>query len=138
MRALELDINEDWTSFITYRYPGAGEPSNLLPEMFRPASRYLTPDERDFFAVYRKPRREADERRRGGSAPGRGRGGRWRLDAALAAALALLVLTQAAGLGVVAVDLPAAAAARPALDRRRTARWARLRRRRRRAARAAR
>jgi hypothetical protein len=54
VRALELDINEDWTSFITYRHPGAVEPSNLLPEMFRPATRYLTPDERDFFAVYKK------------------------------------------------------------------------------------
>jgi hypothetical protein len=53
-RALELDINEDWTSFITYRRPGAVEPSNLLPEMFRPATRYLSPDERDFFAVYRR------------------------------------------------------------------------------------
>ena len=52
VRALELDINEDWTSFITYRHPGARDPSNLLPEMFRPADRYLTPDERDFFAVY--------------------------------------------------------------------------------------
>jgi hypothetical protein len=52
VRALELDINEDWTSFITYRHPGAAEPSNLLPEMFRPPERYLTPDERDFFAVY--------------------------------------------------------------------------------------
>ena len=54
VRALELDINEDWTSFITYRRPGALDPSNLLPEMFRPDSRYLTPDERDFFAVYAK------------------------------------------------------------------------------------
>jgi hypothetical protein len=52
VRAMELDINEDWTSFITYRHPGAGEPSNLLPEMFRPSDRYLTPDERDFFAVF--------------------------------------------------------------------------------------
>lgn len=52
VRALELDINEDWTSFISYRHPGARDPSNLLPEMFRPSSRYLTPDERDFFAVY--------------------------------------------------------------------------------------
>jgi hypothetical protein len=52
VRALELDINEDWTSFISYRGPGAFEPSNLLPEMFRPSTRYLTPDERDFFAVY--------------------------------------------------------------------------------------
>jgi hypothetical protein len=54
VRAMELDINEDWTSFITYRHPGAREPSNLLPEMLRPATRYLTPDERDFFAVYVK------------------------------------------------------------------------------------
>ena len=52
VRALELDINEDWTSFISYRHPGAAEPSNLLPEMIRPPERYLTPDERDFFAVY--------------------------------------------------------------------------------------
>jgi hypothetical protein len=55
VRALELDINEDWTSFITYRHPGAGDPSNLLPEMFRSDTRYLTPDERDFFAVYARP-----------------------------------------------------------------------------------
>jgi hypothetical protein len=55
VRALELDINEDWTSFITYRHPGAGKPSNLLPEMYRPPERYLTPDERDFFAVYLRP-----------------------------------------------------------------------------------
>ncbi|MFN8215083.1 MAG: phosphodiester glycosidase family protein [Solirubrobacterales bacterium] len=54
VRAMELDINEDWTSFITYRHPGAVEPSNLLPEMFRSPERYLTPDERDFFAVYAK------------------------------------------------------------------------------------
>jgi hypothetical protein len=55
VRALELDINEDWTSFISYRHQGAGEPSNLLPEMLRPPERYLTPDERDFFAVYLRP-----------------------------------------------------------------------------------
>jgi len=57
VRAMELDINEDWTSFITYRRPGAVEPSNLLPEMFRPSTRYLEPDERDFFAVYVKGKR---------------------------------------------------------------------------------
>jgi hypothetical protein len=56
VRAIELDINEDWTSFISYRQPGAREPSNLLPEMFRSPERYLSPDERDFFAVYLKPR----------------------------------------------------------------------------------
>jgi hypothetical protein len=56
VRALELDINEDWTSFISYRHPGALQPSNLLPEMLRPPERYLTPDERDFFAVYLHPK----------------------------------------------------------------------------------
>jgi hypothetical protein len=58
VRALELDINEDWTSFITYSGPGAVGPGNLLPEMFRPADRYLTPDERDFFAVYLRPEKQ--------------------------------------------------------------------------------
>jgi hypothetical protein len=52
VRALELDINEDWTSFISYRKGGAVEPSNLLPEMYRSPERYLVPDERDFFALY--------------------------------------------------------------------------------------
>ncbi|MGD9734085.1 MAG: phosphodiester glycosidase family protein [Solirubrobacterales bacterium] len=56
VRALELDINEDWTSFIGYRHRGGSEPSNLLPEMFRSPERYLVPDERDFFAVYLRPR----------------------------------------------------------------------------------
>jgi hypothetical protein len=55
VRAIELDINEDWTSFISYRQPGGSEPSNLLPEMFRSPERYLSPDERDFFAVYLRP-----------------------------------------------------------------------------------
>ena len=55
VRAIELDINEDWTSFISYRRPGGREPSNLLPEMYRSPERYLEPDERDFFAVYLKP-----------------------------------------------------------------------------------
>jgi hypothetical protein len=52
VRAMELDINTYWVSFITYGRPGAGAPHNLLPAMDRPATRYLTPDDRDFFAVY--------------------------------------------------------------------------------------
>ncbi len=54
VRAMELDINTYWTSFISYRYPGAGHPANLLESMDRSSSRYLTPDDRDFFAVYVK------------------------------------------------------------------------------------
>ena len=52
VRAMELDINAYWPSFITYRLPGAARPANLLADMVRSALRYLTPDDRDFFAVY--------------------------------------------------------------------------------------
>ncbi len=54
VRAMELDINSYWPSFITYRYPGAKGPANLLSSMTRSPLRYLTPDDRDFFAVYVK------------------------------------------------------------------------------------
>jgi hypothetical protein len=52
VRAMELDINSYWPSFITYRHPGALGAANLLPDMARSDQRYLTPDDRDFFAVY--------------------------------------------------------------------------------------
>ena len=52
VRAMELDINTYWTSFITYRQPGAVGAANLLPNMDRSPQRYLVPDDRDFFAVY--------------------------------------------------------------------------------------
>jgi hypothetical protein len=52
VRAMELDINTYWTSFITYRSRGAIGAANLLPIMDRSSQRYLTPDDRDFFAVY--------------------------------------------------------------------------------------
>ncbi len=52
VRAMELDINSYWTSFITYRHGGAAGAANLLAAMSRSSQRYLTPDDRDFFAVY--------------------------------------------------------------------------------------
>jgi hypothetical protein len=52
VRAMELDINSYWTSFNSYARPGARQPTKLLEEMERPAERYLTPDDRDFFALY--------------------------------------------------------------------------------------
>ena len=52
VRAMELDINAYWPSFITYRYHGGRDPANLSPGMQRSPDRYLTPDDRDFFAVY--------------------------------------------------------------------------------------
>jgi len=56
VRAMELDINSYWVSFISYGAWGALAPVNLLPDMVRPATRYLTPDDRDFFAVYLRQR----------------------------------------------------------------------------------
>jgi len=54
VRAMTLDINPYWTSFITYGAAGGALPRNLLPNMERPATRYLEPDDRDFFAVFSK------------------------------------------------------------------------------------
>jgi hypothetical protein len=51
VRAMELDINSYWVTFNSYSQPGGGRPASLLPSMARPSSRYLTPDDRDFFAV---------------------------------------------------------------------------------------
>ena len=52
VRAIELDINPEWPSFITYSSPGALDPIKLVPNYQQSATRYLTPDDRDFFAVY--------------------------------------------------------------------------------------
>jgi hypothetical protein len=52
VRGVELDINSYWVSLNTYAATGARRASRLLPGMNRPAQRYLTPDDRDFFAVY--------------------------------------------------------------------------------------
>ena len=52
IRAMQLDINSYWVTFNSYAQPDAGRPSSLLPSMTRPLTRYLSPDDRDFFAVY--------------------------------------------------------------------------------------
>jgi len=54
VRAMELDINSYWTSFISYGAPGAEAPKNLLPDMERSDLRYLEPDDRDFLAIYQR------------------------------------------------------------------------------------
>jgi hypothetical protein len=54
VRAMELDINAEWPSFITYRHTGALVPTKLVPNGQQPATRYLKPDDRDFFAIYRR------------------------------------------------------------------------------------
>jgi len=51
VRAMELDINPDWTSF-SYYEPIGGTARKLLANMQRPANRYETTSTRDFVAVY--------------------------------------------------------------------------------------
>jgi hypothetical protein len=48
--AMELDINKDWTSFITYDQPGS-VPHRLTPDQIPAANRYLSASARDFVAV---------------------------------------------------------------------------------------
>jgi phosphodiester glycosidase len=52
VRAMELDINSEWVTFNFYGAWNAGMPQKLLPAMTRDPTRYLSPDDRDFFAVY--------------------------------------------------------------------------------------
>jgi Phosphodiester glycosidase len=49
VRAMELDINYEW---VTFNFYGPSGPTKLLPGMSQAATRYLSPDDRDFFAVY--------------------------------------------------------------------------------------
>ena len=59
-KAMELDINQSWTSFNTYATASAGDAgavqgSKLLPDQHKPGDRYLTDDSRDFVAVMARP-----------------------------------------------------------------------------------
>jgi hypothetical protein len=51
VRAMETDINYEWVSFISYAAPNGGLPSKLLSGIDHGGTRYLKPDDRDFFAV---------------------------------------------------------------------------------------
>ncbi len=52
VRAIELDINAEWPSFIGYGRRGGRDPLALVPNVQQRDTRYLVPDDRDFFAVY--------------------------------------------------------------------------------------
>ena len=54
IRAMELDINPEWPSFNLYAEPGGVGAVKLVPNDQQSATRYLVPDDRDFFAVYRR------------------------------------------------------------------------------------
>jgi hypothetical protein len=53
VRAMELDINPQWTNFITYTHPRSGEavPHMLTRDEQAYPYRYLQPSTRDFVAV---------------------------------------------------------------------------------------
>jgi len=53
VRAMELDINQSWTNFITYTHPGKGVavPRMLTNNEHPNPYRYLQPSSRDFVAV---------------------------------------------------------------------------------------
>jgi hypothetical protein len=52
VRAMELDINSYWVTLNVFGKPGARDARKLLPDMNRVSTRYLSADDRDFFAVY--------------------------------------------------------------------------------------
>jgi len=55
VRAMQLDINAFWPTFNAYSRPGAAGATMIVPNPSHTAARYLTPDDRDFFAVYAAP-----------------------------------------------------------------------------------
>ena len=59
VRAIELDINAEWPSLITYGHGGIGSATKVVPNTQQSTDRYLVPDDRDFFAVYRRTTRAA-------------------------------------------------------------------------------
>jgi hypothetical protein len=54
VRAMEFDINPEWHTLITYRHRHGLVPTLVEPQPMQSATRYLFPDDRDFFAVYRR------------------------------------------------------------------------------------
>jgi membrane protein DedA with SNARE-associated domain len=54
VRAMQLDINPFWPTLITYSHHKGLDPTRVAPNLNQPATRYLVPDDRDFFAVYRR------------------------------------------------------------------------------------
>jgi hypothetical protein len=52
VRAMQFDINPEWPTLITYRHHHGLDPNKVVPNVQQPATRYLVPDDRDFFTVY--------------------------------------------------------------------------------------
>ena len=47
-------INPYWHTLITYTHHHGLDPVKVVPNYQQPSTRYLVPDDRDFFAIYRR------------------------------------------------------------------------------------
>jgi hypothetical protein len=54
VRAMQFDINPEWPTLIAYSHHGGLGATKVVPNVMQPVTRYLVPDDRDFFAVYRR------------------------------------------------------------------------------------
>ena len=54
VKAMQFDINPEWPTLITYSHQHGLVPNEVVPNVMQPPTRYLVPDDRDFFAVYRR------------------------------------------------------------------------------------
>jgi hypothetical protein len=52
VKAMELDINPSWVSFMSYSGSAANPSPNKLWDFAQPADRYFQPSDRDFVSVY--------------------------------------------------------------------------------------
>ncbi|MBV9050467.1 MAG: hypothetical protein JOY58_19530 [Solirubrobacterales bacterium] len=52
VRAMEFDINPEWHTMVTYSHRHGLDPREVGPNPNQASTRYLVPDDRDFFAVY--------------------------------------------------------------------------------------
>jgi hypothetical protein len=54
VRGMEFDINPEWHTLITYSHQNGLAPTMVEPQPQQSPDRYLTPDDRDFMAVFSK------------------------------------------------------------------------------------
>jgi hypothetical protein len=53
VRGMEFDINPEWHTLITYSHHQGLHPRMVEPQPMQSPERYLVPDDRDFFAIYK-------------------------------------------------------------------------------------
>ena len=51
VRAMQLDINPEWPTLITYSHHGGLVPDKIVPNYQQPSTRYIVPDDSDFNGI---------------------------------------------------------------------------------------